>query len=60
MDGFLSLWQKRFNPITHRTTWYHMVTQNELFEAPVEAKGAILADDVGSPLWIHTLQLDAL
>ena len=37
-----------------------MVTQNELFEAPVEAKGAILADDVGSPLWIHTLQLDAL
>jgi hypothetical protein len=27
-------------------SWYHLVTQQEVFEEPQEAKGAILADDV--------------
>ncbi|KAF8973576.1 SNF2 family N-terminal domain-containing protein [Flammula alnicola] len=46
-DGFSSLWQKRFNPSSFRTTWFHLVTQKEAYEAPQEAKGAILADDMG-------------
>lgn len=27
-------------------TWFHVITQKETFEEPVEAKGALLADDV--------------
>jgi hypothetical protein len=45
-DGYSSLWQKRLNPITRRTSWFHIVTQQEAFDQPQEAKGAILADDV--------------
>ncbi|KAF5374992.1 hypothetical protein D9758_000446 [Tetrapyrgos nigripes] len=47
-DGnFSSLWQKRLNPNTGVTSWYHSVTQKEIYEEPPEAKGAILADDMG-------------
>lgn len=45
-DDFMSLWQMRVNPLTHETTWQHLVTKAEVKEAPLEAKGAILADDV--------------
>ncbi|CAL1695094.1 unnamed protein product [Somion occarium] len=46
-DGtFSTLWQKRQN--AHgQLSWYHIVTQREVFEEPQEAKGAILADDMG-------------
>ncbi|KAF9479709.1 hypothetical protein BDN70DRAFT_878459 [Pholiota conissans] len=46
-DGFSSLWQKFYNPMTHRPTWRHLVTLAEVHEPPREAKGAILADDMG-------------
>ncbi|OBZ79354.1 putative SWI/SNF-related matrix-associated actin-dependent regulator of chromatin subfamily A member 3-like 2 [Grifola frondosa] len=42
-----SLWQERENTLTHTRSWYHIVTQREVFERPHEAKGAILADDMG-------------
>ncbi|EPQ60504.1 hypothetical protein GLOTRDRAFT_113119 [Gloeophyllum trabeum ATCC 11539] len=42
-----SLWQERMNPISGQTSWFHIVTQKEVFEKPVESKGAILADDMG-------------
>lgn len=46
-DGtFPSLWQRRPHPVTQQMSWYHLVTQQEVFEEPQEAKGAILADDV--------------
>lgn len=46
-DGnFSSLWQRRPHPITGRPSWYHIVTQQEVFDEPKEAKGSILADDV--------------
>ena len=46
-DGiFSSLWQMRQNPLSHKKSWFHIVTQKEVFEEPQEAKGAILADDV--------------
>lgn len=48
-DGtFSSLWQLRINPLSHKKSWFHIVTQKEAFEEPQEAKGAILADDVRS------------
>ncbi|TFK36877.1 SNF2 family DNA-dependent ATPase [Crucibulum laeve] len=48
VDGkYSSLWQLRKNPHTHRPTWFHIVTQKEVFEEPLEAKGSILADDMG-------------
>ncbi|RDB28868.1 Helicase-like transcription factor CHR28 [Hypsizygus marmoreus] len=47
-DGkFSSLWQPRMNPLTRQRSWFHIVTQKEVFEEPREAKGAILADDMG-------------
>ncbi|KAF5384824.1 hypothetical protein D9615_001374 [Tricholomella constricta] len=45
-DGkFSSLWQFRTNSLSHRVSWFHIVTQKEIFEEPIETKGAILADD---------------
>ncbi|KAF9457347.1 SNF2 family N-terminal domain-containing protein [Collybia nuda] len=47
-DGkFSSLWQLRKNPLSHQLTWFHVVTQKEVFQEPQEAKGSILADDMG-------------
>ncbi|KAF6766578.1 SNF2 family N-terminal domain-containing protein [Ephemerocybe angulata] len=47
-DGkFSSLWQQRVHPISRQVSWYHIVTQQEVFEEPKETKGAILADDMG-------------
>jgi hypothetical protein len=52
-DGtFSSLWQLRQNPLSHKKSWFHIVTQKEIFEEPREAKGAILADDVRCPIEI--------
>jgi SWI/SNF-related matrix-associated actin-dependent regulator of chromatin subfamily A3 len=46
-DGkFSSLWQERVDPMSRRTSWFHIVTQKEVPQKPEEAKGAILADDV--------------
>ena len=45
-SGSSSLWQHRRNPLSRQTTWFHVVTQNEVYELPRESKGAILADDV--------------
>ena len=46
-DGkFSSLWQLRTSPLSRQSSWFHIVTQREVFEEPREAKGAILADDV--------------
>ena len=42
LDSFSSLWQTR-----NGTSWFNVVTQKEVNEVPKEAKGAILADDVG-------------
>ncbi|KAI0689882.1 SNF2 family N-terminal domain-containing protein [Cytidiella melzeri] len=47
ITGGASLWQARFNPISKEMSWYHVVTQREVFEEPRSAKGAILADDMG-------------
>ncbi|KAG1715984.1 hypothetical protein ID866_1149 [Astraeus odoratus] len=47
-DGrYSSLWQHRVDPHTRQQSWFHIVTQKEVFQEPVEAKGAILADDMG-------------
>ncbi|KAF8222127.1 hypothetical protein L208DRAFT_1413871 [Tricholoma matsutake] len=47
-DGiFSTLWQLRQNPLSHKKSWFHIVTQKEVFDEPREAKGAILADDMG-------------
>ena len=46
ITGGASLWQARFNAISNDRSWYHVVTQREVFEEPRLAKGAILADDV--------------
>ncbi|KAG5647573.1 hypothetical protein DXG03_008926 [Asterophora parasitica] len=47
-DGkFSSLWQLRANPLTPQLSWFHIVTQKEVFDEPIEAKGSILADDMG-------------
>lgn len=49
-DGnYSSLWQPRTNPVSRQTTWFHIVTQKEVSEQPIEAKGSILADDVRLP-----------
>lgn len=46
-DGqYSSLWQRRQVPGSKHISWYHSVTQKEVFQEPKEAKGAILADDV--------------
>ena len=45
-SGFSSLWQHRYNPLSRQTTWFHIVTHNEVHDPPKESKGAILADDV--------------
>lgn len=52
-----SLWQPQVNPFSGQTTWVHLVTQREAFKEPDEAKGAILADDVGFLMRIHALYL---
>ena len=39
-----SLWQDR--DIDGRKSWFHVVTQREVFEQPIYPKGSILADDV--------------
>ncbi|KAL1748579.1 SNF2 family N-terminal domain-containing protein [Schizophyllum fasciatum] len=47
-DGnYSSLWQMRTNVHTLRKSWFHAVTNKEVFEEPKEAKSAILADDMG-------------
>ncbi|KIJ21918.1 hypothetical protein PAXINDRAFT_165253 [Paxillus involutus ATCC 200175] len=47
-DGrYSSLWQIRINPHSGQQSWFHIVTQKEVFQEPQEAKGAILADDMG-------------
>ncbi|KAH7930552.1 hypothetical protein BV22DRAFT_1078743 [Leucogyrophana mollusca] len=47
-DGrYSSLWQARTNPLSLQSSWFHIVTQKEVFREPQEAKGAILADDMG-------------
>ncbi|KAG6911568.1 hypothetical protein DXG01_011870 [Tephrocybe rancida] len=47
-DGsFSSLWQSRTNPLSGRVTWFHIVTQKEVPQQPIETKGSILADDMG-------------
>lgn len=50
-DGnYSSLWQKRQHPLSRQISWFHIVTQKEIFEEPREAKGSILADDVCAEL----------
>lgn len=44
---FSSLWDAR-KDIRGNKVWVHLVTEKETFEEPVEAKGAILADDVST------------
>ncbi|KZP31164.1 hypothetical protein FIBSPDRAFT_724894 [Athelia psychrophila] len=47
-DGtYSSLWQRRVHPHTGHPSWFHIVTQREVFQEPIECKGAILADDMG-------------
>ncbi|KAH7885941.1 SNF2 family N-terminal domain-containing protein [Phlebopus sp. FC_14] len=46
-DRFSSLWQSRQHPHSGQFSWFHIVTQKEVFQEPPEAKGAILADDMG-------------
>ncbi|THV06005.1 hypothetical protein K435DRAFT_711955 [Dendrothele bispora CBS 962.96] len=59
-DGnFSSLWQKRENPNTGETYWYHLVTQKDSPEEPQETKGAILADDMGLGKTITCISLIA-
>jgi len=45
-EGKSSLWQTRPNPFSGQTSWFHVVTQKEVYEEPPDCKGAILADDV--------------
>jgi SWI/SNF-related matrix-associated actin-dependent regulator of chromatin subfamily A3 len=46
-DGtYSSLWQQRSHPLSGQPSWFHLVTQKEVFDEPQECKGAILADDV--------------
>lgn len=55
-DGkFSSLWQARTSSMSKQTSWYHVVTQSEVFKQPVEARGSILADDV-SPFTTSSAQ----
>ncbi|PPQ67109.1 hypothetical protein CVT25_005710 [Psilocybe cyanescens] len=58
-NGPSSLWQKKYNPVSHRTTWFHLVTQKEVNECPQETKGAILADDMGLGKTISCVSLIA-
>ncbi|KAH7910699.1 SNF2 family N-terminal domain-containing protein [Hygrophoropsis aurantiaca] len=47
-DGrYSSLWQARTSSLSLQPSWFHIVTQKEVFREPQEAKGAILADDMG-------------
>ncbi|KAH8998822.1 SNF2 family N-terminal domain-containing protein [Lactarius hatsudake] len=54
-----TLWEYVPNPITGQKSWCHLVTQTELFEAPCESKGAVLADDMGLGKTITTVSLIA-
>ncbi|KDR85370.1 hypothetical protein GALMADRAFT_355560 [Galerina marginata CBS 339.88] len=58
-DEFSSLWQRKYNPVSCRTSWFHLVTQKEIYEAPQDAKGAILADDMGLGKTISCVSLMA-
>ncbi|KAI0322699.1 SNF2 family N-terminal domain-containing protein [Amylostereum chailletii] len=42
-----SLWQERSAAMSGRISWYHLVTQQEVHDAPTDCRGAILADDMG-------------
>lgn len=42
-----SLWQDRLNPLSHERSWFHLITQKEVFDPPSPTKGGILADDMG-------------
>ncbi|KAG6830298.1 hypothetical protein H0H92_001376 [Tricholoma furcatifolium] len=58
-DGnFSSLWQRRTNT-NNQVLWFHVVTQKEVFEEPLESKGSILADDMGLGKTITCLSLIA-
>ncbi|KAF9566150.1 hypothetical protein CPC08DRAFT_683038 [Agrocybe pediades] len=57
--SFSSLWQKKHNSLSGRTTWFHLVTGKEVFDPPREAKGAILADDMGLGKTISCVSLIA-
>jgi hypothetical protein len=53
-DGrYSSLWQPRNDLHTGQSSWFHIVTQKEVFQEPQEAKGAILADDVSLPSTLY-------
>lgn len=53
-DGnYSSLWQRRRNPLSNHESWFHIVTQKEIFKEPLEAKGSILADDVRDFCIVH-------
>jgi len=47
------MWQLRNDHHTGRSSWFHIVTQKEVFHEPEEAKGAILADDVSLPFALY-------
>ncbi|KAA1467896.1 hypothetical protein DENSPDRAFT_833051 [Dentipellis sp. KUC8613] len=53
-----SLWQHRTS-LSGENSWYHVVTQKEVFTEPPECKGAILADDMGLGKTITCLSLIA-
>ncbi|KAI0094363.1 SNF2 family N-terminal domain-containing protein [Irpex rosettiformis] len=59
ITGGASLWQARFNSIANEKSWYHVVTQREVFEEPRFSKGAILADDMGLGKTISCVSLIA-
>ncbi|KAI0347820.1 hypothetical protein BDW22DRAFT_1384725 [Trametopsis cervina] len=59
ISGGVSLWQERLNPISNERSWYHVVTQREVFEEPRASKGAILADDMGLGKTISCVSLIA-
>lgn len=59
-DGrFSSLWQYRLESHTGQQSWFHIVTQKEVFQEPLEARGAILADDMGLGKTITCISLIA-
>ncbi|KAJ8509434.1 hypothetical protein ONZ45_g8403 [Pleurotus djamor] len=56
---FCSLWQKHIHPATQQPVWSHALTQEEVFHAPSEPRGSILADDMGLGKTITTVSLIA-
>lgn len=41
-----SLWQPRTHAATRSKSWVNLVTQQEVYQEPREARGSLLADDV--------------